>query len=227
MEIQSLQEKFKSAFGISRGRVKTHNCPPIRVRDDEFVFTLRKAESKSDITWLYLNADLVEATQRIANDLANEALASTAQVALSVCAINGVPIFKVVGIEVKDEEMNSIQDINNPPDRIKYGAATLFMSEFLNKMEDFNVINFLAREYESAFSGKIKLPSNTVEDPDPLFICEACHFSLTLTKDQESRLKEVIEEKGGIDCLSCGEIAKKVEKEDKEDPLSSPPGNEP
>ena len=81
--VDQLRERFLADFGVTGGlRVKTHTTPPVRVGQDEWTFTLRKAEKSEDVVWTTLNSGMVMGTD-LSQQVANDILVTRAQMALT------------------------------------------------------------------------------------------------------------------------------------------------
>lgn len=224
MKIDNLREKFLSDFGVKKEdtRIGVKATPPITINGTEWVFGLRKIESSGDSVWVSLNVEFSLGTS-IGNEIVNDMEMSKTMMALAVCSVNEIPTFKMVGVEVSDDQVSSITDFNNPPDGIKFAAASLFLN-MLSKMEEGPaIVTFLKMQYESMFPKRITFGIRPEAPEHSQFHCPDCHYVTIVKPEDMDRLSSVVEEKGGLSCLSCGTIATEKKNEEEEtSPLDLP-----
>jgi hypothetical protein len=133
----TLRDSFRKALGIKEPE-STHKCPPITINGQEWYFSLRKCERPQDVVWMYVNVDFIMG-QSEGISMANQTLLNMAQAALATVAVNGVPLYKFVGVKPTEEEMEKINDAMNPPDRVRWAASQVFMKEYLQEADDYTL----------------------------------------------------------------------------------------
>ena len=156
--VQLLRQQVKERLGISR-------VAPLDVNVGDFRFTMVKV-SDSDAEWAYSHMDENSAHR-------GAALSSfkTAIVAISVRAINGIPIYKFVGLELprdsKDVEM-VIEKPLYPPVSIRFAAADAFLTMLQEEMDDLitpALYNIYNTNIEEKYAIKVALDAPLSNEP--------------------------------------------------------------
>ena len=216
-EIERIKNRFLSDFGV-HDILTIRHTPPITVNGSKWVFGLRKIDRPKDTVWISMHTDF-SLGSTVGDKIANDFLLTKTSVALSVCSINNIPLFKMMGVKISDEQMSDITDINNPPDSIKFATAKLFLDTIGDMEEGSSIVTFLKDQYTALFPDNIQFGEIQKGPENIKFKCPDCHYITVVPYDDMARLSNVIKEKGGLSCLSCGALSK-VEEET--DPLDLP-----
>lgn len=163
-EATSQLKKFRELFGLKRIDIKYHTITRKDENGDDFTMTFGfRALNYEDWQWLLakianienINADTVNTSSTI--DISNYRLAV---VAISLCTLNeghiketsrGMPIWKVMGIEVNNKDY--IKDPHFPYVTIRHEAADLLYEEIKSTL--FDVVDDLYKAYNTLVESKL------------------------------------------------------------------------
>lgn len=223
MKIDKLRKQFLADFGIKQddARIHTKTTPPVTIGDTEWVFGMRKIERSSDTTWVSLNVDFSMGTD-VGTEVVNDSEMNKALMALAVCSINEVPTFKMVGVEIPDNQIENVVDFNNPPSAVKFAAAALFKTMLSTMEEGPAVIRFLKTQYDEMFPARLSFGHNPDAPKDHKFYCPDCHYITVVKPEDMGRLEATIKENEGLSCLCCGTISNEKNEEKETGPLDRP-----
>lgn len=214
---EQLRVRFRVKFGIDSPKLKETKSV------SEWTFLLADANGRSDAMWCILHSPIPpgsESNNDIRRYLVNQMSGVTAQVALSVRAINNVPTWQFVGIEPTTEEETKLTDPLYPPEDLHRRAAMEFLNNFL-LTGDSELVEFLALEHERLFGQDINYGfGDAGERFDFKCIGTSCLNTITIPTDEIDRYRDRITSSGGILCPRCGELMKPPDGAEVEGPNS-------
>jgi len=210
---QELVNLFREDFGLAQP--KTQKVGPIRCNNREWMFTLSGINGHSDQLWIASSSRIYMPTSTediMSAQVATNIELSSATVALSVLAVNDIPLWIFVecafpGI-FSEEQKSTVSDPLYPPMNVRRMAASAFLRMLTSGSGfDREMITWLYDQYNQAFPSTITFP----EDRVPLkhtFKCQSCHFIQEYSEPDMVVLRTRIEQDGWIFCPQCGSIAK-------------------
>lgn len=157
-EAVNLLKQLKEKLGVRR-------VDPVDVKVGDFRFTLVKLSDR-DAEWSYSNSD-----ENTAHRGASISSLRTTIVAAAVRAINGVPLFKVMEIELPKDSRDIelvVDEPLYPPVSLRFAAAAKYLNLLRDELDDsicpalYDVYN---TEIEEKHSVKVEVDSPFSEKP--------------------------------------------------------------
>lgn len=223
---QTLADQFLEDFGFTRPR--TEDIGPVTVGSRQYTFTVCNVAGHPEQVWISTHSEvyLPDSPRGLYSaQVASQLELSLATVALSVRAINDVPLWKFVEqvklVTFTDAEKADINDPLWPPVTLHRKAAEAFAVLLGREGTAFdrNLVSYLAEQVAERFAPKFVLP----DDPQEArfaFKCEeeACHYVFVTETPEDFR--ESLVENNQIHCPKCGGAARPPKGEEVDNPDS-------
>jgi len=127
------EEDALNVLKMLKAKIGVQRVPPVDVNVDELRFTLVKLSDR-DVEWSLGNSD-----ENTSHRTASLTSLRTSIVAISTRAINGVPLYKVVNVEIPKDSRDIEQVIEEPlypPVAIRFAAASKLLGMLRDEMDD-------------------------------------------------------------------------------------------
>ena len=197
----ALRQRFKLRFGLTAPVTK--ETDRIHVGGESTVFSLSFVGSRKDIMWIAMNTDTIVGSDadtggNIAFSMENMAVCA----ALATRAIDGVPLWQWLGLNLPEGDKARISDPLFPPEDIHKRAALVWLNDYMLPGDD-SLASFVYRQYTRLFEDQITPTRVEGANPPVTLTCQAeeekCGYEVTLRLPKEEALTLGF-------CPKCGEV---------------------
>ena len=219
--VVALRQRFRVAFGIESPEVR--ESASVSVGAEAFTFSFSFAGRREDTIWIASNISTFASDGAFSGaSVSNDLEIMTLTVALATRAVNGIPLWKWLGVGIPDGV--TISDPMFPGPAIHKRAVLLWANDFLRPAPD-ELTRLLNEEYTRVFEERINIRVNRPKTPEPRKLhCknEECQYVLSVAVGKDG---SEVEGDNYAHCPVCGTAAEYIVNlfgpdEDGADPLA-------